>query len=112
MQAILLSSLAGHRKDNLKKTGGCLESPLKYLYNTKENVINFLIADCSEKGIREGLVLEGDRELEPIAVTLRHKGGFSFAERVSVSQQFGSEYTIYLEKKNQQQKGPARWLSW
>lgn len=67
-------------------------------------MINFLIADCSEKGIREGLVLEGDRELEPIAVTLRHKGGFSFAECVSVSQQFGSEYTIYLEKKKPNNK--------
>lgn len=99
MQAIL-SNLAGHRKDNLKKTGGCLGFPLKYLHNIRENVVNFLIADCSEKGIREGLVLKGNRELEPIAVTLRHKGGFSFTECVSVSQQFGSEYTIYLGKKN------------
>lgn len=94
VQAIFLSSLASHSSDSLKKAGGCLGSPLKYLHNTRENVT--LIADFSEKGVREGLVLEGDRELEIIASTLRHKGGFSFAERVSVFQQFGPLNILFI----------------
>lgn len=90
VQAIFLSSLASHSSESLKKAGGCLG----YLHNTRENVT--LMADFSEKCIREGLVLEGDRELEIIASTLRHKGGFSFAERVSVFQQFGPLNILFI----------------